>query len=152
MNCEICGRGVAVYKLSIEGSELFVCTDCKGFGRIIGKLKPQQKEAPKKPVSEEKKAPEKSEMIIENYGELIKNSREKAGLSQEEFAKKINEKASLVHNIETKAFEPPIELARKIERFLKIKLLQQYQEENETAKPTPDKKLTVGDVIKVKGE
>ncbi len=151
MNCEICGKTEALYNVSIEGTELKVCRDCVKYGKVMESLKtntaqPQRHFQPLPKIEQQ----EEEETIIENYSVLIKNAREKLGLSQEDFAKKINEKVSLVHKLETGAFEPPIEMAKKIERFLRIRIVAKAEE----AKEKPSKKtsdvLTIGDVLKIK--
>lgn len=65
--------------------------------------------------------------IVENYGEIIRNARMKIGLSQEEFAKQLSEKITIIKRIEQGNFKPSIELARKIEKFLKIKLIEKVE-------------------------
>lgn len=149
MNCEICGRGDAVYKSIVEGSELFVCEPCGKFGKRIANVEQQEKIT--KVISQEKKHEDRfNEIIIDKYGEIIKNAREKNNISQEEFAKKINEKVSIIHKIETNSFEPSIELAKKIERFLKIHLIVNYEVTAEKPTEKNHSKLTLGDVVKIK--
>lgn len=65
--------------------------------------------------------------LIENYGEIIRNARIKMGISQEELAKQISEKLTIIKKIEQGTFKPPIELARKIEKFLKIKIIEKVE-------------------------
>ena len=91
------------------------------------------------------------ETIVPGYGRIIKKKREELGLKQEDFARKINEKVSLIHNIESEHFEPSINLARKIERFLKIKLVEQFEEQlsGKSKKLTSTDEMTIGDIIKI---
>ena len=73
------------------------------------------------------------------------------GLKQEDFANKINEKVSLIHHIETGRHEPSIELTRKLERFLRIKLIVEHEETHDTAKKEGrPESFTLGDFIKIK--
>lgn len=65
--------------------------------------------------------------LIENYGEIIRNARIKMGISQEELAKQISEKLTIIKKIEQGSFKPPIELARKLEKFLKIKIIEKVE-------------------------
>ncbi|MBW2988150.1 multiprotein-bridging factor 1 family protein, partial [Candidatus Woesearchaeota archaeon] len=130
-----------------------VCKECSGYGVVLGKAKPQTPNIPKQvetPRSAEE--PEKIETIVPDFAQIIRKKREQMGLKQEEFAKRINEKESLIHKIETGTFTPSIKLARKIERFLHVKLV---QEEVVAARPVGFKKteasgLTLGDAIKIR--
>ncbi|MEN2974065.1 MAG: helix-turn-helix domain-containing protein [Candidatus Caldarchaeales archaeon] len=60
---------------------------------------------------------------VEDFGRLIREARERMGLTQEEFAKQLNEKVTIIKKIEAGEFNPSIELSKKIERLLKIKIL-----------------------------
>lgn len=65
--------------------------------------------------------------LIENYGEIIRKARMKMGISQEELAKQISEKLTIIKKIEQGTFKPSIELARKLEKFLKIKIIEKVE-------------------------
>lgn len=149
MNCEICGKQEVLYKAIVEGSELLVCSGCGRFGKIISQAQIEQKPFPKKHELP-KKNKESIDIIVQNYGELIKKAREKIGLSQEDFAKKINEKISVVHKLETSTFEPSIEFARKLEKFLKVKLVLEYEETGKVNNAKGNDTVKIGDVVKIK--
>ena len=72
------------------------------------------------------------------------------GLSQKDFASRINEKESMIHKIETGAFEPPLDLAKKLEKILGIKLVEEHLEKHEKFKRSKEGGFTLGDFIKVK--
>lgn len=151
MNCEICGSDEKLFKTLIEGTELNVCKKCSKFGKIISEVRIETKE--KKPAKIEREtAPEKEvlQIIVPDYGLRIKKAREALGLKQEDFAKKINEKISLIHNIESNRFEPSISLARKLEKFLKITLVEQYEDTHDKVSKAKSDLFTIGDFIKVK--
>jgi len=152
MNCEMCGSETTLYKTLIEGTELNVCKECAKFGKIIAPIRVEVKETKKTEKKDIPKGPEREiiQVLIQKYGEKIKKAREQLGLKQKDFAKKINEKESLIHNIEIGRFEPNIDLARKIERFLKIKLIEQHEEVKDRLKKTKTDELTIGDLIKIK--
>ncbi len=155
--CDMCSSPDVSYKIEVEGTLLNVCEKCSSFGRIVGKIKkpePVQKKKPQLKIQEEakpKKETETVQMIVANYSTLIKSAREKLGLKQEEVAKKIAEKESTIHKLESRIIKPNLELARKLERFLKIKVI----EEVEIESPVNDDKrkgsdaLTLGDLIKI---
>jgi len=92
------------------------------------------------------------ETIVEGYALLIKNAREKMNLKQEEFAKKINEKVSVVQHLENASITPSIALARKLERFLGIRLVELEEYEFTPGKKESGEVMTIGDVIKVKSK
>ncbi len=142
MQCEICGKDTNLVKAIIEGIELNVCSNCAKFGSVI-KIAPKFVPKPKKVVVEQ---PE--EGIVEDYGKLIKNAREKLGLKQEELALKLNEKHTLVHKWECNELKPTIESAKKLEKFLGIKLMQVYKK-IDFEKPKTSEGLTIGDIIKI---
>ena len=152
MICDMCGSEGKLYKAIIEGAQLNVCQECSKFGRVIGVIKQETPKERKKVSIPTNEGPqtETMQIIVSDYAEKIKKKRETLGLKQEEFAKKINEKESLVHNVESGRYEPSIELAKKIERFLKIKLIEDYEEKHETLKGTKTDSFTLGSFIKTR--
>lgn len=151
----MCGKEDRLFKTLIEGVELTVCEECARFGTVIREAVPEEiaqkpKEKEKKLVGKEQKEEEIIEVIVSDYGNLIKSKRENLGLKQEELAQKIAEKESLIHNIESEKFEPNIKLARKLERFLRIKLVEQQKVGKCESREDETKEMTLGDLIKIK--
>ena len=144
MQCDICGKELALVKTKIEGIELNVCANCSRFGKVLPK--PAQP-APifSRPAKPKEEPP--AQIVVRDYASLIRKARESMGLNQEDFAKRISEKASLVHNMESGRFEPPLGLAKKLERFLRIRLVEDYKEENLAQKKKSDNVITIGDII-----
>jgi putative transcription factor len=70
------------------------------------------------------------------------------GLSHKEFAARLNEKESIIHKLETGSFEPPIELARKLEKLLRISLVQEDKDEKVAVGKGTGGGMTIGDIIK----
>ena len=144
----MCGKEAELFKTEIEGTMLNVCETCAKFGTIIEKVK--------KPVEIELKPAAKSieeeivDVVVDDFAEKIRNKREKSRLKQEELAKKLGIKESLLHHIECGKFTPSIELAEKIERFLKIELIEQYIEQGGKRASTKSEEVTIGDMIKIK--
>lgn len=159
-SCELCGRNEAKYDCEIEGTRMKVCDDCSRFGAVKGKSNVRIVVSDnKKPVF---KDPEY--LFVQGYGIIVKNAREKLGLKQEDFAKSINEHKSLIHQVESEHIKPNILLARKLERFLKIKIVEEvktekYEASEEsktlnstgrlTSKPASEG-LTFGDLINIR--
>tara|TARA_Y100000310_G_scaffold43465_1_gene40557 strand:+ start:11590 stop:11757 length:168 start_codon:yes stop_codon:yes gene_type:complete len=53
-----------------------------------------------------------------------------------------------VHHLEIGKLEPSIELARKLERLLKINLIETIEVEQEKTKQEKSDVLTIGDILK----
>ncbi|MCK4636917.1 MAG: TIGR00270 family protein [Methanomicrobia archaeon] len=153
MICEICGkefrgRGTEIY---VDGAQLRVCPNCTKFGT---KVEPHKEERKPYPQKKKEKRPLKSERdnftIIPDYSEIIKNSREGMKFSQKELAFKINEKESVIHRLETRSMSPSYTLAKKLEKALKIKIIDKISEVEIPKLSMGSKNLTIGDIIKIK--
>jgi putative transcription factor len=152
MNCELCGQKPAVYHSEIEGTMMNVCVDCAKFGVTKKKTNIQ--------VIIKEKRPEEKEPIflfVQGYGSIVKKAREKLGLKQEEMAKRLNERESFLHQIESESLKPRIEIARKLERELKIKIIEELKDSvdpqpsnSKSVHSDKDLGLTLGDFIKHK--
>lgn len=145
MICELCGKEAELVKAIVEETELNVCRSCAKFGKVI-----------KKPVFVEKPRPAKipeteiTEVIVPDYAERIRAAREKRNLKQKDFAKLISEKESLVHNLEIGRQKLSIDLARKLEKILKVKLVEQYEEAEESKTRGNSEGFTIGDFVRFK--
>lgn len=146
-SCEMCGKGERLFRTMVEGAEMMLCKDCSRFGKVLAAPKIVIKKEALKQKRESK--PEIAEVIVPDCGKLVKERREKLGLKQEELAAKINEKESIIHKVESGAFEPGIILARKLENFLKIRLIEIGQEES-VMPAKASGPVTIGDVISIK--
>ncbi len=157
MICELCGKEIEdIYKVDIEGSELNVCRDCSRFGKVIARKVMQSEKSKKEEAKQKKKItkpaePEIVEKLVDNFSELIRKARGKSGMNQQDFSKRLSIKESMLHKIETGEFKPSIVLARKIEKILKIKLVEEMEEKEVHLLGKPDKTaFTIGDFIKIK--
>ena len=148
--CDMCGSETYLVVADIEGTELNVCNKCAKHGKIIKKIEPVRKNSYVRKKREKPIEKEIIERIVNNYGKLIKTAREKLDLKQDDFARKINEKTSLIHGLESEHHEPSIKVAKKIEKFLKIKLVEEEQIEETEISTTKSEALTIGDLIKIK--
>ena len=97
--------------------------------------------------------------LVEDFGERVKNARRRLGLTQEDLARQLNEKLTVIRKIEAGEFKPPIELARKLERFLKIRLLEPIDETElgmpggySTGSKTAGGGISLGDLLKKRGK
>ncbi len=114
MECELCGRTASLTKTEIEGTVLAVCSSCAALGR---NAEPKITDIPKKKMIE----PVES-VINPDFASTVKAARSRVGLSLEDLGRKINEKASVLDWVE-RCMRPTDELARKLEKSLKIRLL-----------------------------
>lgn len=143
MECEMCGKN-ANQKAKVEGVLLNVCSICAKFGNKVTEHNfPSNK-------SFNKREEDGIEVIVPNYNEIIKKKREKLNLTHEELSKKLNEKESVILQIESKKFEPSLKLARKIQKYLKIRLIEYEKEIEEIPLAKKTSGLTIGDMIKVR--
>ena len=150
----MCGSEGQMYKAEIEESVLTVCEECAKYGKILKEVREDAvKPEKEKKIKEYEEAGPKKEVlfiVVNDFAEKIKKKRESLGVKQEDFAKKINEKVSLMHNIETGKFTPSIELARKLEKALKIRLVEQHEETPGEFSSSSSNEFTIGDLIKIK--
>ena len=137
VQCEMCGKGVASPKsMKIEGAILQVCQACSRFGVEIGNTKSQStgskyKIEPRKATNRKgglKKQKGQGyhhmkEVDLE-FNEKIRQGREEKGLSQVELAKNLNERASLIKKLERGEVLPTEKVRKKLEKHLKINLLE----------------------------
>jgi len=141
--CEICGKE-AVKRAEIDGATVNVCEECARYGKVLP-------EPVKRKPKSEPKMPDSSKYVDPDYPELVKKAREKKGLKIGELAKRINEKESVVSRLETGHLSPPLKLARKLESFLDIKLILEYEDRQISRSDKEGSGLTIGDVVEIDG-
>lgn len=149
--CDVCGKNTSTFRVNIENAILSVCENCSKFGINpteipILEIESKQKQKEQKLAS----LPEEIEIITKDFQQKIKEAREKLNLKQVELANKISEKESIIHKLESSQLTPSIELAKKLEKFLNIKLIELYKSETEKQIDFKNDSLTIGDLIKIK--
>ena len=147
-NCEICGSKTNdLFKVSVEGTEMKTCLPCTKFGKVISKIV-EKKSEEKKVIIQTK--PDTEESIVNNYSSIVRNVREKLCLTQEDFAKKLNERLSVIRSIEQGKLIPALKMAKKLENILGIKLIEKLKEVPENLFFEKSGSATLGDLIKIK--
>lgn len=149
VQCEMCGAETGSPKtVKVEGAELDVCDDCTDFGTEV-REDPSSSASTKYSTSSSDSEDSSgtatrssggrsggssgggsrgSEMLDDieelatDYEERIRTARENAGLSQEELAGELNEKASLIRKLERGDMLPSDDVQTKLERNLDISL------------------------------
>jgi putative transcription factor len=76
------------------------------------------------------------EEIVENWGDVIRKARQKKKLTIEELASRIMEKGNFMHAIENGRVRPTIEVAKKLEKELGIKLIEKLEAKGSSSMST----------------
>ncbi len=86
--------------------------------------------------------------VVADYGAAIKKARQKKSLTVEELAKRIFEKASTLHRVESQALAPSDGLIQKLEKELGINLKEQIPSgpEKKGEKQGSERKFTIADL------
>lgn len=146
----MCGSEDQLFNTEVEGAKLNLCTKCSKYGKVIRVIRAPVKFKKNKQV-ESTKVPEVEKMllIVSNCAQIIKQKREKLGLKQEDFAKKLNEKESIIQHIENGKFDPSFKLARKLEKVLNVVLIEEHEEKHDSNKKEIKREhFTMADFIK----
>ena len=122
--CELCGHQTFEKKMVVvDGTVFNVCTACSKRGKPY--MMPQVSVKKKKPltIKPQKRIGLADETILTpNFANLIREARMKMGLTHEQLGMKMNEKAQILKKFETGSLKPDEIFARKLERYLGIKL------------------------------
>ncbi|MGC9777967.1 MAG: TIGR00270 family protein [Candidatus Heimdallarchaeota archaeon] len=150
---KVYSKPIHVYEDDIEESEVsFVRSKPGGQGPSVShvKVRTGTQQRPQ-PVAKRRRrdALHSNDVLVDDYGTVIKEARKAKGWSLEDFAQMINEKASLMQKIEKSEFNPPERLITKIERKLDISLKEEAVAPIFTGTASK-KETTLGDVVKLK--
>ncbi len=159
MMCEMCGKDVPyLKKVVIEGTVLSVCKDCARFGEPMAE-KDAIKYDTRSTVNErlesrerrmrERDVLEQEEVLDPDFAGKVRNARMKSGISQDELARKINEKHSVIAKIENGDLVPNEDVRKKLEKALGIKLMVKMEAVHVQKKGGERRGLTLGDLIKI---
>ena len=138
-SCEICGTQILEdgEKVYVEGNLITVCKTCSKRGKPLKNqqeiqrkpamrpaLRPALRPAmrPKKIEKLDRITFDDSAILINNFSEVIRNSRMANGLTHEQLGLLIKERVSLLRKIESGTLKPDEGLSRKLERFFRINL------------------------------
>lgn len=156
--------------VEIEGAELDVCDDCADFGTEVeqqstGSASTKYSTDSSSGGSDGSSSADGAsgssntrrhdmfddmEEVVQDYDERIRNAREAAGLSQDELAKELNEKASLIRKLERAASLPSDSVQGKLERKLDITLTEGGVDDTEWEGGASTGEYTLGDVVQRK--
>ncbi|WP_421077048.1 multiprotein bridging factor aMBF1 [Methanothermococcus sp. Ax23] len=156
MQCELCGKEVnKLTPVRIEGVEMQVCDECAKFGvapksysrkpkTVLGRGAPQTKKTnrPKRDLFDSLK------IIVEDYGDVIKEARMKKGMDLKELAKRVGIKESTLHKIERNELEPEEKYVKRLEKELNISLYEEGEQDYNASSSRDE--FTLGDFVKIK--
>lgn len=133
--CELCGRSITDGKRSImiDNTVLNVCMGCSRRGKpYLPPARGLRKQNSSSSSSRDK--PRRIQltddtMLNPEFAKLIREARMKLGLSHEQLGIKMNERALLLRKLETGALKPDEGFAKKLERYLGIRLYKNLKEE-----------------------
>ena len=139
MECEICGTEIKgnPIRVTVEGTILDVCGKCAHYGKPQDKWTPvSRKIAPTERVivshRPKRDAFDKLEdEILPDYAQVIRKARESQGLTIEELASKMMEKATLIRKIEREELVPEDTVRKKLETTLNIKLTERVSSQDQ---------------------
>ncbi|MDS0240091.1 MULTISPECIES: multiprotein bridging factor aMBF1 [unclassified Haloferax] len=170
--CEMCGSDQASLKtVKVEGAELQLCDDCAEFGTEVrtestssastkystssssGSDSSRSSGSSSSSSSSKRRRRDMfddMDEIATDYDDRIRQARESRGLSQEELAQSLNEKASLIRKLERGDIMPPDSVRKKIERKLDISLVEGESDDDSEWSGGGSTTTTLGDVVKRK--
>ncbi len=172
--CEMCGKEVSSPKtVKIEGAEIDVCDDCSEFGTTV-ETESSSTTSTKYSTSSSSSSSggssssssggssggrrrrdmfDEMEELASDYDERIRKARENEGLSQEELADDLNEKASVIRKLERGDSLPSDDVREKLEKKLGISLTESSGDADEDWSSSSDSAgLTLGDKVRRKGD
>lgn len=174
VQCEMCGTETGSPKtVKIEGAELEVCDDCADFGTEVRTEQTSSASTKYSTSSSSGSGSSTSsrgssgtsgggggrsrdmfdemDEVVQDYDDRIRTARESEGLTQEELAKQLNEKASLIRKLERGDVLPSDSIQRKLERALSIDLtMGGSDDDTEWSGGSSTGGTTLGDVVKRK--
>ncbi|MEF8821450.1 MAG: multiprotein bridging factor aMBF1 [Halovenus sp.] len=179
VQCEMCGTETSSpNRIKVEGAELDVCDSCTEFGTKLETSDSSGSTSTKYSTSSSSGSSSSSsssgntgtstsssgggggrrqdmfddiDELAQDFDEQIRQARESAGLSQEDLAKDLNEKASLIQKLEQGKMLPTDEMQEKLERSLDIDLTAGGStDETEWESDSDAGEYTLGDVVERK--
>ena len=162
MVCELCGKDVRTKLMMVEGAPLNVCEGCQKFavgkeemvqtdtGRVIATPIADRLEMRGRRMGTRDIYSQGSDKILaDDYGARVRDRRRQMSLTQEELAKKLNEKKSIIVKVENQDIRPSDKLIGILERTLGISLKEAVEDvDTSTSKEAFKTGMTLGDFIK----
>ena len=153
MECELCGRICDCKPAMVDGVKMMLCPGCMRHGKGI---KPDIKPTASQPISGKIRRPKEKDVykdmnkeLVSNWNIIIKNAREKKGLTREKLGFNIGERTVTISKIENGELRPSDKVVEKLEKELNIKLLEEVTSApSYSTGSSSGRGLTLGDFIK----
>ncbi|WP_232688553.1 multiprotein bridging factor aMBF1 [Halobacterium zhouii] len=173
VQCEMCGAETSSPKtVKVEGAELDVCGDCTDFGTEVETGSSESTTSTKYSTSSSSSSSssassssgggdnrrrrdmfDQMDELAGDYDDRVRNAREAEGLSQEELAEELHEKASVIRKLERGDSLPSDDVRGKLENRLGISLTESGDTSDEEWSSSSDSAgLTLGDKVRRKGD
>ncbi len=148
-DCELCGRPTeTVYVLNIENVEMRTCARCaKGKKVIRMESYAEPKKAKVQAITRPRHVSDEDKVLIEDYGIAVRRARERMHLPIKVLAEMLNEKEHLLVRVEEQKTKPTIDLTKKLEKALRIKLTEEAPEEGKVYTSRASESATIGDFV-----
>ncbi|HPP45659.1 MAG TPA: multiprotein bridging factor aMBF1 [Methanomassiliicoccaceae archaeon] len=163
----MCGKeSDYIRTIFLEGAQLKVCKECSRFGEGPEGKGPSKKGkgvAPSRAVVEERLQARERRMrsrdvfkeetvidLVPDYNKVIREARMARNLKQDELASKVNEKSSVIAQLENGSMRPSDQMIKKLEKELNIKLTEKVALVKPASTKSSRDVLTLGDLIKKK--
>jgi putative transcription factor len=159
MQCELCGRDCDCRIAVVDGVRMMLCPTCMKHGQVVDNFEAASSVV-KKPILKRIKRPKVKDVyrdmekeLVSGWNELVKNSREKKGLSREELGFRIGERTVTISKIENGDLRPSDKMIDKLEKELGITLVEEVASVSTTTTGSHSRKgYTFGDFIKKEKE
>jgi len=147
-DCELCGRPTKdIYVVNVENVELRACASCAKGKKVVRTEMEAQPQKQRPAFQRPRRVPDEERQLVEDYPNVIRNARENMKIPIKVLAEMINEKEHLLLRIEEGKTRPNIELTKKLEKTLKIKLTEEPKEPEKKFVAGKPQGTTVGDFI-----
>ena len=171
--CEMCGsEQPSLTAVKVEGAELQLCDECKEFGTEV-RTESSSTTSTKYSTSNSGGSEsggaggtttggssggstrrrdmfDNMDELVADYDRRIREARESRGLSQEDLAKSLNEKASLIRKLERGDMLPSDDVRDELEGELDISLVEGDEADDAEWSGGSSTTTTLGDVVKRK--
>ena len=131
MECELCGRECECKPAIVDDVRMMLCPSCMKYGKSIP-ISSAPDTIVKTSILERIRRPKEKDVykdmtkeLVPNYNSLIKEGREKKGLSREELGFRIGERTVTISKIENGDLKPSDKIAKKLEKELNINLFEE---------------------------